>query len=223
MSPRIQLRASTSHLRASPFNRHIWENQGARCKVGLYDKIWRKVSQYRNPHTTSMHHKDLPQFTFKFAQEISNRLTLALTSGEQLICPKAFQVSQGLLPSLQPLQGVQMCIAAPATSARPRQMPWMHLGCGGCPDPSLGVLVELMRKNECAGTFTPSRSWAPPVRRVTHDTLIKIAWSYEKSSFSIIFVKTRMMFGCWIHEKNINLGSFSSHDTLLLSQALQAV
>ena len=59
----------------------------------------------------STHHKGLTQCTFRFAQKIPNRLTLTgtdtgrVTHTSKCRCLLAFQVPQGLLPSLQlPLQ-----------------------------------------------------------------------------------------------------------------------
>lgn len=54
-----------------------------------------------------MHHKGLTQCTFRFAQKIPNRVTLTaidtrrVTHMSKCRCLLAFQVSQGLLPSLQ--------------------------------------------------------------------------------------------------------------------------
>lgn len=182
-----------------------------------------------------MHHKGLTQRTFKFAQKIPNRLTLTATDpGRATHMPKwrrllAFQVSQGLLPSLQlPLQKGADVHRVPnhicqvwADTLDASQLLW-------CTDYSPGLLMVLMRKQDCAGAFK-SRWWcALAVRRVTaqpwltHDTLIKTARGSEKSSLSIIFVETRMMLGCWMPGENINLGLFSNHNTLPLSQGLQA-
>lgn len=111
---------------------------------------------------------------------------MALTLGGQLIHPSAdvgsflgVPGSSGQPPAAAPKGCMGPLCPKPHLCGK---MPWIQLGCLGCPDPSPGILTVLMRKQECARTFKPIWFCALAVQRVTaqpwltHDTLIKTAW-----------------------------------------------